>query len=311
MLLKEFGAHMLGKSWLSAAVKFWNRMVAMPENSILKQAFLDNIHITQQLHDTNRQRISTWMHKFTSMLMSLSRFIPTDSIRAEGLVSDISNRCISASEPTALNLSLLMKAWDKLEASPWENLPRNPRLIGLNDMTSSIKISTYHSWFAVPIKSTTRTYRMRYWDLPRYILHTVGINTTQLSQLMKFRLGIHHLHIETGRRTRPKTPRNERLCSRCTWNVIEDEYHFIFQCPAYQHIRGRYESLFLCIGGHDICGSNTPDDLDMITFMDQNPSKLIMFLDECFIARNNMVNYIPYHNNILHLDLFDSESDQD
>ena len=178
-------------------------------------------------------------------------------------------------------------------------------------MTSSIKISTYHSWFAVPIKSTTRTYRMRYWDLPRYILHTVSINNAQLSQLMKFRLGIHHLHIESGRRTRPKTPRHERLCSRCTWNVVEDEYHFIFQCPAYQHIRGRYESLFLCIGGHNVCESNTPDDLDMITFMDQNPSKLVMFLDECFTARSNMINYVPYHTNVSHLDLFDSDSDQD
>ena len=60
-----------------------------------------------------------------------------------------------------------------------------------------------------------------------------------------------------------------------------------------------------------MCESNTPDDLDMITFMDQNPSKLIMFLDECFTARSNMVNYIPYHSNISNLDLFDSDSDQD
>ena len=45
----------------------------------------------------------------------------------------------------------------------------------------------------------------------------------------------HSLRIETGRWTRPVTPRSDRKCTTC--NVIEDECHFLLECPLYSHIR--------------------------------------------------------------------------
>ena len=49
----------------------------------------------------------------------------------------------------------------------------------------------------------------------------------------------HRLRIEFGRWTRPRsTPINERICSMC--NVLEDEFHFIFECPLYFHLRVKY-----------------------------------------------------------------------
>ena len=43
------------------------------------------------------------------------------------------------------------------------------------------------------------------------------------------------LRIETGRYE--KIPRNERICSFCTSNKIEDENHFLLDCKAYSQIR--------------------------------------------------------------------------
>ena len=46
--------------------------------------------------------------------------------------------------------------------------------------------------------------------------------------------------IETGRYD--KIPRDERLCSLCNCNKIEDETHLLLDCPSYSSIR---DSFFL------------------------------------------------------------------
>ena len=53
-----------------------------------------------------------------------------------------------------------------------------------------------------------------------------------LSQtITMFRTGCHNLPISTGRLTNPITETNERKCTLCP-NLIGDEKHFIFHCPA-------------------------------------------------------------------------------
>lgn len=55
--------------------------------------------------------------------------------------------------------------------------------------------------------------------------------------LTKFRLSSHNLAIETGRYTRPKTPSSERKCTLCEEDQVEDEKHFLLQCPYYREER--------------------------------------------------------------------------
>ena len=49
------------------------------------------------------------------------------------------------------------------------------------------------------------------------------------------------LEVEKGRYKRPKTPLNERTCKMCLSNCVEDENHFIMNCPLYEDLR---EDLF-------------------------------------------------------------------
>ena len=58
--------------------------------------------------------------------------------------------------------------------------------------------------------------------------------------LEKLRISSHKLRIETGRYD--KIPRDERLCSLCNCNRIEDETHFLQECPSYSSIRDRFFS---------------------------------------------------------------------
>ena len=54
--------------------------------------------------------------------------------------------------------------------------------------------------------------------------------------LTKLRLSNHNLAIETGRYVRPYKKPEERICPICKKDV-EDERHFLTQCPAYQEKR--------------------------------------------------------------------------
>jgi hypothetical protein len=53
----------------------------------------------------------------------------------------------------------------------------------------------------------------------------------------KIRTNSHELHSEIGRWTTLKTPWDERICHLCDTKRVEDEKHFLLDCPSYAHIR--------------------------------------------------------------------------
>ena len=65
-----------------------------------------------------------------------------------------------------------------------------------------------------------------------------------LFDLIKFRLGSHMLRVETDRWVHPRPPREQRICQHCQCGAVEDEQHFLFDCPFYSIIRGQHFSLF-------------------------------------------------------------------
>ena len=52
------------------------------------------------------------------------------------------------------------------------------------------------------------------------------------ASLTQFRLSAHQLNIETGRHH--KMALEKRICKCCKTNEIEDEMHFLFNCPLYE-----------------------------------------------------------------------------
>ena len=53
--------------------------------------------------------------------------------------------------------------------------------------------------------------------------------------IAKLRCSNHCLEIEKGRHSR--TERELRICKLCTLNCVEDEWHFLFECPSYEKFR--------------------------------------------------------------------------
>jgi len=57
--------------------------------------------------------------------------------------------------------------------------------------------------------------------------------------ISRFRAGCHGLRADTGRwADGVHLDRTDRLCLVCkSLDCVEDEQHFVFDCPAYSHIR--------------------------------------------------------------------------
>jgi hypothetical protein len=56
-----------------------------------------------------------------------------------------------------------------------------------------------------------------------------GLSLEAKRVLLQLRSGVNDLRIDTGRREKPKLPREKRICLLCA-NGVEDEKHFMFHC---------------------------------------------------------------------------------
>lgn len=185
-------------------------------------------------------------------------------------------------------------AWDKWMAEPWEGLDNvNPRTAE----TERARLATYHNWFAVPQGGRQQPEKGYPPDMPRYIKHTGGIPFAHVKQLMRLRTGAHHLRVETERWKQPRIPRSERVCEKCTLgNMVEDEFHLLFECPAYHHIRIKYESvLFAGFGGVSRVSRTMRTPGKIKAFMEQDPKHVAAFVWECLEYRRFEVpDLLPY-----------------
>ena len=91
-------------------------------------------------------------------------------------------------------------------------------------------------------------------------------------------MNFHELHSETGRWIAPKTPWVEMICRLYENRNIEDENHFLLECPAYTHIRSQFHNL--------CCNIDLPSLLTC-----RNYSELRALLTKLFEHRNTILNF--------------------
>ena len=82
-------------------------------------------------------------------------------------------------------------------------------------------------------KLTTYRKFKKHFEMESYLLFPSRKYRIQATRL---RISAHQLQVEIGRHTKPKTPKEDRLCTRCKDNKVEDEIH-LFQCPSYKEQR--------------------------------------------------------------------------
>ena len=97
------------------------------------------------------------------------------------------------------------------------------------------------------LNDTTKNPIVRTYKLFKYNFtlahHLIQVrNSKYRIAISKFRCSSHLLAIERGRHTKPKTDICNRICYHC--NIIEDEFHFLINCPLYDQER---RNLFISV----------------------------------------------------------------
>ena len=123
-------------------------------------------------------------------------------------------------------------------------------------------------------------------ELQNYL--TYNINKHICSLLTKFRLSAHSLAIETGRYCKPITPANERFCKACK-DKVEDEHHFLIDCPLYNSVRDKFFTLF----------NQIPNETTQMTInrllnpsSSQDLNNICLFLKEAYSLRDSVFKNI-------------------
>ena len=109
----------------------------------------------------------------------------------------------------------------------------------LGILKTRLKDNLMQNWKAHLNESNSASFYRTFSDFQfQPYLNTVNIKKFRVA-LTKLRISSHRLEIEAGRWAKPnKTPRQNRKCKYC--NSFEDEFHFLFECSLYNHLRPLY-----------------------------------------------------------------------
>ncbi len=105
--------------------------------------------------------------------------------------------------------------------------------------------------------------------------YLILVRNDHCKAMAKFRISAHNLAIERGRYARPPTPVNDRICSFCSGNVIEDEYHFLMTCKKTDSERNTLFNSINAIGKNFNSLSDTDKFIFMMTSEDRGEDKIL------------------------------------
>ena len=111
------------------------------------------------------------------------------------------------------------------------------------------------------------------------------IKSSRLRVIMsRFRCGQHGLQVQLGRQTKPWVPHCDRKCTCCESGSVEDEHHFLFDCPLYADLRGKakFASLIwfpaIAIGSTRVF-LNYNDSTSVASYIDESMNKRSQYMN--------------------------------
>ncbi len=112
----------------------------------------------------------------------------------------------------------------------------------------------------------------------------LNIGRYERSLLAQLRYGILQIQLETGRYNNEK--REDRLCRICNGGAVEDQFHFVFHCPAYNDKR----NVFTTVMQNRIPDWNTiNDNQKFVTLFKDHSRALGKFVKDLFLHRKSLI----------------------
>ena len=228
-------------------------------------------------------RYPLYIQRYVRIIKFWCRIVSSDNILVSYLYNNMVEACGKGAKNWASNVKTLLDTYGFSYA--W----CNPGLINLKTFHLLFKervIDVFkQSWVNdINRSSSLMLYKdfkgelvyERYLDILPYKLR-IGI-----SQL---RLAAHQLRIVTGRYSQNRVDRALRLCTLCNGSHIEDEYHLVAICPAYNQLREKYIRPYYY---------KRPSVYKFTLLMRSTNTKIVKnlakFVSEAFSFRNTLVN---------------------
>ena len=185
---------------------------------------------------------------------------------------------------TYLVMEEVLARFDEWFCAVWSDLPRNPRTAPSNQVVCC----TYDRWCVYRPSPTPLPLGKILTKRPHHVKFSAGIHPSHLGALLRFRLGAHDLRVVTGRWQRPKLERQQRICQWCTQGRIEDEFHMVFKCSAYDRLRRRFGCLFDMYWADPLSECVPPPrpfTEEMAMFLAQPVQLVAAFIHACWLRR--------------------------
>jgi len=164
-------------------------------------------------------------------------------------------------------------------------VPDNNKYIDINNFIDKCRSHQYYEWKTLLIsKPKLRTY-MKFktqFGCEPYIY--LNISKSHRSVMSQFRMGVLPLYIETGRYDR--TPVEKRICQFCSLNRIEDEFHFLIECCAYNYLR---TNLYQKIDSIDTYFKDLSVEDRFVHMMKHHQILIVNYLLDAWTARKNLI----------------------
>jgi hypothetical protein len=210
LILNELNRSPTWAQWLRQCIGFWNKVVDRKDDDFVKRALLENVLMATR--DSNKQ---CWSHGLLRCIQRLGVIENFSDILQENQTS------LSKIDPLEID-----KGISKITDIDWQSLSKvSPRNLDDNQGVG-IKSITYATWMASEDRSHSSTYT------------NLLNNRDDIKCIARLRLRAHNLNVESGR----STSRSGRICRCCDKvfdgrRVIEDEMHFMLECPLYAEDR--------------------------------------------------------------------------
>lgn len=248
-------------NWFLSAVQLWNRCLARRQRGLdwMVEAMKQELLLCARQQDARLTRTACWFRQFKAVLdkvQAATGLLP-EAVGSVGRA--LSTGGLEQAEP--IDEAVASRAFDAFMNACWLQLPAAPRAAG----SGQVMCCTYENWFAdAPFEELDRD-RPESWCSGFH--RTAGMPRQHLQSLLRFRLGAHGLGVATGRWG--GVDRAQRCCQWC--GRVDDEFHLVFECPAFSNIREDFADLFASYGGCDNLTNVSPVGREMAGFMQQHP----------------------------------------
>ena len=230
MMLAELGRQPISYFWAQQCVRFWNKIVSRPADDLVQKCLYENVALATD-HGVGD---CCWAAGMLSGMCNLGIISEYGSIWQTQHEGGRTLMKLDSSKVDAALRRMLTEEWQDAEAAG------NPRSFADN-RHQGIKLATYHHWFRDACSVKKKGPFATYLSHPRDIMCVTHL-----------RMGCHKLAVETGRWSSQRVARSQRICACCDMGVVEDEMHFMLECPWYKAERESLYAAFDMAGNREV-----------------------------------------------------------